>query len=160
MHQTWCCHRKSLFLICICKLASLAWSVAVVRGIMGLMQEDSHPKRPEPEKPDLDYLLAWANGAGTKTTPSPPWARPCTIYGSSSPIGWQTGALQQSHRVQHKAFCDRPDELAFSNPTIFTQSSAVIYSLSETSKGNDLDQHRYLVWLQNNAARPSWTDET
>ena len=39
------------------------------------------------------------------------------------------------------------------------QSSAVIYSLIETAKENDLAPYRYLVWLLNNAPGLSQTDE-
>ena len=39
------------------------------------------------------------------------------------------------------------------------QSSAVIYSLIETAKENDLDLYGHLVWLLNNAPDLSQTDE-
>lgn len=38
--------------------------------------------------------------------------------------------------------------------------TAVIYSLIETVKENDLDPYRYLVWLLSNAPGLSQTDET
>ena len=47
----------------------------------------------------------------------------------------------------------------FSNTPAGAQSSAVIYSLIETAKENDLDPYRYLVWLLNNAPGLSQTDE-
>ena len=47
----------------------------------------------------------------------------------------------------------------FSNTPTGTQSSAVIYSLIEPAKENDLDPYRYLVWLLNNASGLSRTDE-
>ena len=47
----------------------------------------------------------------------------------------------------------------FSNTLAGAQSSAVIYSLIETAKENDLDPYRYLVWLLNNAPGLSQTDE-
>ena len=47
----------------------------------------------------------------------------------------------------------------FANTPAGAQSSAVIYSLIETAKENDLDPYRYLVWLLNNAPGPSQTDE-
>ena len=39
------------------------------------------------------------------------------------------------------------------------EASAVIYSLIETAKENDLDPYRYLVWLLNHAPGLSRTDE-
>ena len=47
----------------------------------------------------------------------------------------------------------------FSNTPAGAQASAVIYSLIETAKENDLDPYRYLVWLLNNAPGLSRTDE-
>ena len=47
----------------------------------------------------------------------------------------------------------------FSNTTAGAQSSAVIYSLIETAKENDLDPYRYLVWLLHNAPEQSQKDE-
>ena len=47
----------------------------------------------------------------------------------------------------------------FSNTPAGAQSSAVIYSLIETAKENDLNPYRYLVWLLNNAPGLSQTDE-
>ena len=47
----------------------------------------------------------------------------------------------------------------FSNAPAGAQSSAVIYSLIETAKENDLDPYRYLVWLLNHAPGLSRTDE-
>ena len=45
------------------------------------------------------------------------------------------------------------------NNTASAQSSAVIYSLIETAKENDLDPYRYMVWLLHNAQGLSRTDE-
>ena len=47
----------------------------------------------------------------------------------------------------------------FANTPAGAQSSAVIYSLIETAKENDLDPYRYLVWLLNTALGLSRTDE-
>ena len=47
----------------------------------------------------------------------------------------------------------------FSNTPAGAQSSAVIYSLIETAKENDLDPYRYLVWLLHNAPEQSQKDE-
>ena len=47
----------------------------------------------------------------------------------------------------------------FSNTPAGAQSSAVIYSLIETAKENDLYPYRYLVWLLHNAPERSQKDE-
>lgn len=47
----------------------------------------------------------------------------------------------------------------FSNTPAGAQSSAVIYSLIETAKENDLDPYRYLVWLLHNAPEQSQKEE-
>ena len=46
----------------------------------------------------------------------------------------------------------------FSNTPAGAQSNAVIYSLNETAKENDLDHYRYLVWLLPNAPNLSRQD--
>ena len=48
----------------------------------------------------------------------------------------------------------------FSNTPAGTQSSAVIYSMIEAAKENNLDPHRYMVWLLHNAPERSQTDTT
>ncbi len=47
----------------------------------------------------------------------------------------------------------------FANTPAGTQSSAVIYSLIETAKENDLNPYRCLVWLLQNVPGLSPTDE-
>ena len=73
--------------------------------------------------------------------------------------GRQTGAIQQSRRAEHQAFCDGPKELAFANVQAGAQSSAVIYSLIQTAMENKLDPYRYLTWLLKTANTADLTDE-
>lgn len=73
--------------------------------------------------------------------------------------GREAGAVQQPRRAQHKALCDGQEELAILQYPGRAQSSAVIYSLIETAKENDLDPYRYLVWLLHNAPEQSQKDE-
>ena len=47
----------------------------------------------------------------------------------------------------------------FANTPAGAQSSAVIYSLIETAKENQLDPYRYLLWVLRNAPILSQTDE-
>lgn len=48
----------------------------------------------------------------------------------------------------------------FANTPAGAQSSAVIYSLIETAKENQLDPYRYLLWVLRNAPALSQTDES
>ena len=80
-----------------------------------LTPEERYNKRLELEKPVLDALLAWANEASTKTAPSPPWARRCTICGSSGPIwcaiwrtvGWSSPTTVPSAALSHSSWAGR-----------------------------------------------------
>ena len=47
----------------------------------------------------------------------------------------------------------------FANTPGGAQASAVIYSLMETAKENDLDPYRYLLWVLRNAPRLSETNK-
>ena len=47
----------------------------------------------------------------------------------------------------------------FTNTPAGAQASAVIYSLIETAKENDLDPYRYLLWVLESAASLSQVDE-
>ena len=47
----------------------------------------------------------------------------------------------------------------FANTPAGAQSSAVIYSLIETAKENDLDPYRYLLWVLESAPSLSQVDE-
>ena len=47
----------------------------------------------------------------------------------------------------------------FANTAGGAQASAVIYSLIETAKENELDPYRYLLWVLRNAPRLSEIDE-
>ena len=48
----------------------------------------------------------------------------------------------------------------FANTPAGAQSSAVIYSLIETAKENQLDPYRYLLWVLRSAPALSRTDES
>ena len=47
----------------------------------------------------------------------------------------------------------------FANTPAGAQSSAVIYSLIETAKENELDPYRYLLWVLRSAPALSQTDD-
>ena len=46
----------------------------------------------------------------------------------------------------------------FANTPLGAQSSAVLFSLIETAKENDLDPYRYLTWLLKEAPKRFTTD--
>ena len=109
-----------------------------------LTAEERYNKRLELEKPVLDALLAWAEDASAKTAPK-------------SALGKALHYLREQWPYLVRYLED--GRLELSNTPAGAQSSAVIYSLIETAKKNDLDPYRYLVWLLHNAPERSETDE-
>lgn len=74
----------------------------------------------------------------------------------------EDGRLELSKNLAElsiKTFVMGRKDWLFANTLAGSQSSAVIYSLIEIAKENDLDPYRYLVWLLNNAPSLSQTDE-
>ena len=114
-------------------------------------------KRLELEKPVLDVLLAWANEASTKTAPKSVLGKALHYLREQWPYlvrYLEDGRLEFSNnRAERsiKPFVMGRKNWLFSNTPAGAQSSAVIYSLIETAKENDLDPYRYLVWLLNTA---------
>lgn len=128
---------------------------------MELMPEECYTKRLELEKPVLDALLAWANEVSAKTVPKPALGKVLHYLREQWPY-LEDGRLEFSiNRVGRsiKPFVTGRKNWLFSNTPAGAQSSAVIYSLIETAKENNLDPYRYLVWLLNNAPGLSQKDE-
>lgn len=131
---------------------------------MDLTSEEQYTKRLELEKPVLDALFAWANEASAKTVPKSSLRKALHYLREQWPYlvrYLEDGRLELSNnRAKHnKALCDGPEELTLSNTPAGSQSSAVIYSLIEATKENDLDPYRYLVCLLNNSPGLSQTDK-
>ena len=132
---------------------------------MELTPEERYTKRLELEKPVLDALLAWANETSAKTAPKSALGKALHYLREQWPYlvrYLEDGRLELSNnRAERsiKPFVMGRKNWLFSNTPAGAQSSAVIYSLIETAKENDLDPYRYLVWLLNHAPGLSRTDE-
>ena len=129
------------------------------------LPEERYTKRLELEKPVLDALLAWANETSAKTAPKSALGKALHYLREQWPYlvrYLEDGRLELSNnRAERsiKPFVIGRKNWLFSNTPAGAQSSAVIYSLIETAKENDLDPYRYLVWLLHNAPDMSRTDE-
>ena len=124
-----------------------------------------YTKRLELEKPVLDALLVLANEASAKTAPKSALGKALHYLREQWPYlvrYLEDGRLELSNnRAERsiKPFVIGRKNWLFSNTPAGAQSSAVVYSLIETAKENDLDPYRYLVWLLNHAPGLSRTDE-
>ena len=136
------------------------------QSLMDLTPEERYNKRLELEKPVLDALLAWANEASAKTAPKSALGKALHYLREQWPYlvrYLEDGRLELSNnRAERsiKPFVMGRKNWLFANTPAGAQSSAVIYSLIETAKENDLDPYRNLVWLLNNAPGLSRTDES
>ena len=130
-----------------------------------LTPEERYAKRLELEKPVLDALLAWANEAVTKTAPKSALGKALHYLLEQWPYlvrYLEDGRLELSNnRAERsiKPFVMGRKNWLFANTPAGAQSSAVIYSLIETAKENQLDPHRYLLWVLRSAPALSQTDE-
>ena len=135
------------------------------QALVDLTPEERYTKRLELEKPVLDALLAWANETSAKTAPKSALGKALQYLREQWPYlvrYLEDGRLELSNnRAERsiKPFVIGRKNWLFSNTPAGAQSSAVIYSLIETAKENDLDPYRYLVWLLNHAPGLSRTDE-
>lgn len=135
------------------------------QSLVGLTPEERYNKRLELEKPVLDALLAWANEASAKTAPKSALGKALYYLREQWPYlvrYLEDGKLELSNNRAERSimpFVMGRKNWLFSNTPAGAQSSAVIYSLIETVKENDLDPYRYLVWLLYNAPGLSQTDK-
>ena len=135
------------------------------QSLVELTPEERYTKRLELEKPVLDALLAWVNEASAKTAPKSALGKALHYLREQWPYlvrYLEDGRLELSNnRAERsiKPFVMGRKNWLFSNTPAGAQSSAVIYSLIETAKENDLDPYRYLVWLLHNAPNLSRKDE-
>ena len=131
-----------------------------------LMPEERYTKRLEQEKPVLDALLAWANEAISKTAPKSALGKALHYLLEQWPYlvrYLEDGRLELSNnRAERsiKPFVMGRKNWLFANTPAGAQSSAVIYSLIETAKENQMDPYRYLLWVLRNAPALSQTDES
>ena len=131
-----------------------------------LTPEERYAKRLELEKPVLDALLAWANETLPKTVPKSALGKALHYLLEQWPYlvrYLEDGRLELSNnRAERsiKPFVMGRKNWLFANTPAGAQSSAVIYSLIETAKENQLDPYRYLLWVLRNAPALSQTDES
>lgn len=122
-----------------------------------LKPEERYTKRLEQAKPVLDALLAWANDLIPRTAPKSALGKALHYLKEQ----WtylvrylEDGRLELSNnRAERsiKPFVMGRKGWLFSNTPAGAQASAVIYSLIETAKENDLDPYRYLLWVLESA---------
>ena len=122
-----------------------------------LTPEERKERRQERSKPVLDAMLAWAN---TRTAaPKSELGKALTYLKNQ----WQTltvfledGRIELSNnRAERsiKPFVISRKNFLFANTPGGAQTSAVLFSLIETSKENGLDPYRYLTWALTEASR-------
>ena len=130
-----------------------------------LTPEERYAKRLEQEKPVLDALLAWANETISKTAPKSALGKALYYLLEQWPYlvrYLEDGRLELSNnRAERsiKPFVMGRKNWLFANTPAGAQSSAVIYSLIETAKENELDPYRYLLWVLQSAPVLSQADE-
>ncbi len=101
--------------------------------------------------------MAWANETVAKTAPKSALGRTLHYLLEQWPYlvrYLEDGRLELSNnRAERsiKPFVMGRKNWLFANTPAGAQSSAVIYSLIETAKENDLDPYCYLVWILQNA---------
>mgnify|MGYP001728411166 CR=1 FL=1 len=136
----------------------------IEQELAGQSPEERYEQPLAPSKPVMDALLVWAE---MKSAAAPKSALGRALYYLREQWPYlirylEDGRLELSNnRAERsiKPFVMGRKNWLFSNTPAGAQSSAVIYSLIETAKENDLDPCRYLVWLLNNAPGLSQTDE-
>lgn len=130
------------------------------------MPEQRYTKRLEQEKPVLDALLVWANETISKTAPKSALGKALHYLLEQ----WtylvrylEDGRLELSNnRAERsiKPFVMGRKNWLFANTPAGAQSSAVIYSLIETAKENNLDPYRYLLWVLRTAPALSQSNQS
>ena len=125
-------------------------------GLAGLSPKERYDQRLKQAKPVLDALLAWANARAA--APKSALGRALTYLKDQWPYllnYLKDGRLELSNNRAERSIkpfvIDRKNFL-FSNTPSGATSSAVIFSLIQTSIDNGLDPYRYLSWLMSTAA--------
>ena len=122
-----------------------------------LTPEERYTKRLEQAKPVLDALLVWANDVIRSVAPKSALGKALHYLLEQWPYlvrYLEDGRLEVSNnRAERsiKPFVMGRKNFLFANTPAGAQSSAVIYSLIETAKENELDPYRYLLWVLESA---------
>ena len=125
----------------------------------GLTFEERYAKRLEQEKPVLEALLSWADALRPQTAPKSALGKAIHYLLEQRPYllrFLEDGRLElTNNRAERsiKPFVQGRKNFLFCNTPGGAQSSAVLYSLIETAKENQLDPFRYLRWVLGTAPK-------
>lgn len=129
-----------------------------------LSPEERTKQRLKEEKPILDALLVWADSISGSVAPKSTLGKALHYLREQWPYllrYLEDGRLELSNNRAERSIkpfvIDRKNFL-FANTTLGAQASAVIYSLIETAKENQLDPYRYLLWILEQAPNLFLTD--
>ena len=128
---------------------------AMEQEMAELPPEERYTQRLERSKPVMDALLAWAETVHA----APKSALGKALYYLKEQWPYlirvlEDGRLELSNNLAErsiKPFVIGRKNFLFANTPRGAQGSAVIYSMIETAKANDLDPYRYLTWVLTNA---------
>ena len=136
---------------------------AIEKELANLPPEERYIQRLARSKPVMDALLAWAE----TNTASPKSSLGKALYYLREQWPYlkrflEDGRLEISNsRAERsiKPFVMGRKNWLFANTEGGAQSSAIVYSLIETAKENDLDPYRYLVYIFSKAPGLAATDK-
>ena len=130
-----------------------------------LTSEERYAKRLEHEKPVLEALLSWADALKPQTAPKSALGQAIhyLLEQQSYLLRFlEDGRLElTNNRAERsiKPFVQGRKNFLFCNTPGGAQSSAVLYSLIETAKENNLDPFRYLRWVLESAPKLAQADD-
>lgn len=128
---------------------------SIERELQALPPEERYTQRLERSKPIMDALLAWAST--NKAAPKSALGKALHYLEEQWPYlirVLEDGRLELSNNLAErsiKPFVIGRKNFLFANTPHGAQGSAVIYSMIETAKANNLDPYRYLTWVLTNA---------
>ena len=137
----------------------------IEKELAELSPEERYEQRLKQEKPVLDAMLVWANDLYGKTASKSALGKALYYLTEQWPYlvkYLEDGRLELSNnRAERsiKPFVMGRKNWLFANTPGGAQASAVIYSLIETAKENNLDPYRYLLWILQTAPKLSPNDE-
>ena len=137
----------------------------IEKELAELFPEERYEQRLKQEKPVLDAMLVWANDLYGKTAGKSALGKALYYLTEQWPYlvkYLEDGRLEPSNnRAERsiKPFVMGRKNWLFANTPGGAQASAVIYSLIETAKENNLDPYRYLLWILQTAPKLSPNDE-
>ena len=130
---------------------------SIEQELAELPPEERYTQHLERSKPVMDALLAWAE----TTNAAPKSALGKAVYYLKEQCPYlirvlEDGRLELSNNLAErsiKPFVIGRKNFLFANTPWGAQGSAVIYSMIETAKANNLDPYRYLTWVLTNQGR-------